>query len=71
MDPIVTEEDYNSRVAFYEAQGYDKDEVLRRVAIDVQASRFPISVVAHLEGWTLDEALNRAREVGVTGFEVI
>lgn len=71
MDPIVTESDYNSRVAYYEAEGHSKDEVLRRVALDVQASRFPISVVAHLEGWTLDEALSRAREVGVVGFEVI
>jgi hypothetical protein len=71
MDPIVTEADYNARVALYESEGHSKEEVLRRVALDVQASRFPISVVAHLEGWTLDEALNRAREVGVTGFEVI
>ena len=71
MDPITTEAEYNARVAFYTAEGHDNDEVLRRVALDVQASRFPISVVAHIEGWTLDEALKRARDVGVTGFEVI
>jgi len=71
MDTITTVEQYEARVAHYEAQGHSKEEVLRLVAIDVRRDRFPIFLVAHAEGWTLDEALDRARQVGVTGFEVI